>query len=105
MHREIIVTADPALLLKPEPLPRGLLKREGLDGPAPLIGMSVREPGVAAPDLDENVYHALLANAADFMVDRYDADVRVRADGAGARHPAQPRRDREDAARRSAPRC
>ena len=30
-----------------------------------LIGMSVREPGVAAPDLDEKVYHALLANAAE----------------------------------------
>jgi polysaccharide pyruvyl transferase CsaB len=74
VHREITVTADPALLLKPEALPRGLLKREGLHG-RHLIGMSVREPGVAAPDLDENVYHALLANAADFMVDRYDADV------------------------------
>jgi polysaccharide pyruvyl transferase CsaB len=74
VHREIVVTADPALLLKPEALPRGLLKREGLHG-RHLIGMSVREPGVAAPDLDENVYHALIANAADFMVDRYDADV------------------------------
>ena len=29
----------------------------------------------AAPDLDPNMYHALLANAADFMVDRFDADV------------------------------
>jgi polysaccharide pyruvyl transferase CsaB len=75
VHREIIVTADPALLLKPEPLPRGLLKREGLEGRRRLIGMSVREPGVAAPDLDQKMYHALLANAADFMVDRYDADV------------------------------
>src|SRR6266566_4108863 len=28
LHREIIVTADPALLLKPEPLPRGILKQE-----------------------------------------------------------------------------
>jgi polysaccharide pyruvyl transferase CsaB len=74
VHREITVTADPALLLRPEALPRGLLKREGLHG-RHLIGMSVREPGVAAPDLDENVYHALIANAADFMVDRYDADV------------------------------
>jgi len=37
--------------------------------------MSVREPGVAAPDLDPNVYHALLANAADYMVDRFDADI------------------------------
>src|SRR3954470_1535825 len=75
VRREVIVTADPALLLKPEPLPRNILKIEGLDGRRHLIGMSVREPGVAAPDLDPNVYHALLANAADFMVDRFDADV------------------------------
>ena len=73
--REILVTADPALLLKPEPLPRGVLKSEGLEGRRRLIGMSVREPGVAAPDIDPKEYHALLANAADFMVDRYDADV------------------------------
>ncbi len=73
--REIVVTADPALLLKPEPLPRGVLKSEGLEGRRRLIGMSVREPGVAAPDIDPKEYHALLANAADFMVDRYDADV------------------------------
>jgi polysaccharide pyruvyl transferase CsaB len=75
LHREIVVTADPALLIKPEPLPRGLLKREGLEGRRHLIGMSVREPGVAAPGLDEKVYHGLLANAADFMVDRFDANV------------------------------
>jgi polysaccharide pyruvyl transferase CsaB len=75
VHREIVVTADPALLLKPEPLPRGILRSEGLEGRRRLIGMSVREPGVAAPDIDPKEYHALLANAADFMVDRYDADV------------------------------
>jgi polysaccharide pyruvyl transferase CsaB len=75
VHREITVTADPALLLKPEPLPRGVLKHEGLLGRRKLIGMSVREPGVAAPDLDHRVYHALLANAADYMVDRFDCDV------------------------------
>ena len=75
VHREIIVTADPALLLKPEPLPRGILRSEGLEGRRRLIGMSVREPGVAAPDIDPKEYHALLANAADFMVDRYDADI------------------------------
>jgi polysaccharide pyruvyl transferase CsaB len=75
VHRDIVVTADPALLLKPEPLPRGILKQEGLEGRRRLVGMSVREPGVAAPDIDENVYHGLLANAADFMVDRFDADV------------------------------
>jgi polysaccharide pyruvyl transferase CsaB len=75
LHREIVVTADPALLLKPEPLPRGILKTEGLEGRRRLVGMSVREPGVAAPDIDEKVYHNLLANAADFMVDRWNADV------------------------------
>jgi polysaccharide pyruvyl transferase CsaB len=75
VHRDITVTADPALLLKPEPLPRGILKHEGLEGRRRLIGMSVREPGVAAPDIDPDDYHALLANAADYMVDRFDADV------------------------------
>jgi polysaccharide pyruvyl transferase CsaB len=75
LHREILVTADPALLLKAEPLPPGALKREGLDGRRRLVGVSVREPGVAAPDIDEQRYHALLANAADYMVDRFDADV------------------------------
>ena len=75
VKRNVIVTADPALLLKPEALPRNILKIEGLEGSKRLIGMSVREPGVAAPDLDPNVYHALLANAADYMVDRFDADI------------------------------
>jgi len=75
VHRDVVVTADPALLLKPEALPRNVIKCEGLDGKRRLVGMSVREPGVAAPDLDPNVYHGLLANAADFMADRFDADV------------------------------
>ncbi|HUQ75789.1 MAG TPA: polysaccharide pyruvyl transferase family protein [Burkholderiales bacterium] len=75
VHQDVIVTADPALLLKPDPLPRNLMKIEGLEGRKKLIGMSVREPGVAAPDLDPKKYHALLANAADFMVDRFDADI------------------------------
>jgi polysaccharide pyruvyl transferase CsaB len=75
VHHEVIVTADPALLLKAEPLPRGALKGEGIESRRTVIGMSVREPGVAAPDLDPDMYHALLANAADYMVDRFDADV------------------------------
>jgi polysaccharide pyruvyl transferase CsaB len=75
VHHDVVVTADPALLLKPESLPRNALKFEGLEGKRRVIGMSVREPGAAAPDLDPNVYHALLANAADFMVDRFDANI------------------------------
>lgn len=75
VDREIVVTADPALLLEPEPLPHDAERHEGLGFTRPLIGISVREPGVAAPDLDERFYHGLLANAADFAVDRFDADV------------------------------
>lgn len=75
VRSDIDVTADPALLLSPEALPPEALKREGLDESHRLIGLSVREPGVAAPDLDERHYHALLANAADYMVDRLDADL------------------------------
>ncbi|HVL57671.1 MAG TPA: polysaccharide pyruvyl transferase family protein [Burkholderiaceae bacterium] len=75
VEREIVVTADPALLLEPEPLPPDALRNEGLAGRKRLVGISVREPGPAAPDIDQDVYHELLANAADFIVDRYDADV------------------------------
>lgn len=75
VEHEIVITADPALLLEPEPLPAGTLEQEGLESEHPVVGMSVREPGVAAPGLDERVYHSLLANAADFMVDRFDAEI------------------------------
>jgi polysaccharide pyruvyl transferase CsaB len=73
--REIEVTADPAFLLEPDPLPADALQREGLNENRRLIGLSVREPGSAAPDIDETHYHALLANAADYMVDRLEADL------------------------------
>jgi polysaccharide pyruvyl transferase CsaB len=75
VRRLIEVTADPALLLEPEPLPGDALLREGIEGHTRLVGMSVREPGPAAPDLDQQHYHSLLANAADFMVERFDADI------------------------------
>lgn len=72
---EIIVTADPALLLQPETPPDGMFTRNELESRRKLIGISVREPGVAAPDLDENHYHGMIADAADFMVDRLDGEV------------------------------
>ncbi|QKT04067.1 polysaccharide pyruvyl transferase family protein [Ectothiorhodospiraceae bacterium 2226] len=75
VHREMRLTADPAFLLEPEALPEGALEREGLEPQRRYIGMSVREPGVAAPDISEEHYQGLLANAADYMVDRFDADV------------------------------
>jgi polysaccharide pyruvyl transferase WcaK-like protein len=75
VHQDIVVTADPALLLEADPLAPDALKREGLDGEHPLVGFSVREPGVAAPDIDQSHYHALLANAADYIVDRLDAQL------------------------------
>lgn len=72
---DIQLTADPALLLEPAPIDADVLKREGLDTERRLVGFSVREPGPAAPDIDVDHYHLLLANAADFMVDRLEADV------------------------------
>jgi polysaccharide pyruvyl transferase CsaB len=75
VEKEIILTADPAVLLTPDALPADTLKRESLDVRERLIGFSVREPGPAAPDIDIEHYHALLANSADFMVARLDANV------------------------------
>ena len=75
VEQPIHVTADPALLLEPEPLPLEALTREGLDTRHRLVGFSVREPGPAAPDIDIQHYHALLAHAADFLVDRNDVQI------------------------------
>lgn len=75
VQKEIIVTADPALLLEPEPISQEVLKTEGIEKGRLLVAMSVREPGLAAPDLEEEKYHSILANVADFMVDRFDAHI------------------------------
>jgi polysaccharide pyruvyl transferase CsaB len=75
VQREVTVTADPALLLERAPFTPRMLEREGLSDGQRLIGMSVREAGRAMSEMQAGEYHALLANAADFMVDRFDAQV------------------------------
>jgi polysaccharide pyruvyl transferase CsaB len=75
VNQEIEITSDPALLLKPQLFTKEMLKKEGIDSDNHLVGFSVREPGPAAPDLNIEQYHAILANAADFMVERYDAQI------------------------------
>jgi polysaccharide pyruvyl transferase CsaB len=75
VSREIALTADPAFLLEPERLPREALQAEGVQFERPLVGFSVREPGPAAPDIDPDEYHVTLAHAADFVIERLDADV------------------------------
>ena len=74
VEREIGVTADPALLLEPVPRRREeLLAENALDPGERLIGFSVRELGPAAPDIDIEHEHQLVANAADFVIERLDA--------------------------------
>jgi polysaccharide pyruvyl transferase CsaB len=72
---EIAVTADPALLLTPAPVPAGELEFRGIDRERHLVGMSVREPGGTTHGLEVGVYHRLLANAADFVAERFDANL------------------------------
>ena len=76
LEHDVLLTADPALLLEPEALTADeLVRAEGIDPGARLIGFSVREPGPAAPDLEVEHYHRLVASAADFVIDRLDAEV------------------------------
>jgi polysaccharide pyruvyl transferase CsaB len=75
VNRDIHVTADPAFLLEPQSLPTDAIRAELLADARNLVGISVREPGVAAPDIDQDFYHAMLANAADYMIERLDANL------------------------------
>ncbi|MGV9455288.1 polysaccharide pyruvyl transferase family protein [Streptomyces sp. NPDC003635] len=75
VDRDLTVTADPALLLPPEPFTEQMMRQEGLPTGSRLVGMSVREPGRAAEKLDEADYHSLLADVADFLARRLDAHV------------------------------
>jgi polysaccharide pyruvyl transferase CsaB len=74
LRRPVAVTADPALLLEPEPFDVEQL-RGAWHPDRPLIGMNVREPGRAAEHLDVDGYHQLLAHVGDFLVHRFDAQV------------------------------
>lgn len=73
--KPIEITADPALLLKSKVFSKEMLKKEGVNPDMDLIGFSVREPGLAAPDLNIDHYHAILANTADFMIERYNCQI------------------------------
>lgn len=72
---EIHLTADPAFLIPPEALSDEVLRAEGVEFDRHLVGFSVREPGPAAPDIEPEKYYGLLANAADFTVEKLDANV------------------------------
>jgi polysaccharide pyruvyl transferase CsaB len=74
VDREITVTADPAVLLRPASLPPGARSSEGIGSSGRLVGISVREPGDATDGPAHGVYHRLLAHAADFAAARFDAD-------------------------------
>lgn len=69
------VTADPALLLTGEDFTEAMLTEAGIPQGRPLVGLSVREQGGAAPELSDAAYHQLLAEAADFIIERFGADV------------------------------
>jgi polysaccharide pyruvyl transferase CsaB len=73
--KPIEVTGDPALLIKPQLFTKEMLKKDGIDPDGNLIGFSAREPGLAAPELNIDHYHAILANAADFMIERYNCQI------------------------------
>ena len=75
MNQEIEITSDPALLIKPQTFTKEMLKKEGINPDNHLVGFSVREPGPAAPDLNIEQYHAILANTADYMVERFYAQI------------------------------
>jgi len=71
----ITVNADPAWLLQAQEFSDEMLQKEGIDPRGRHIGFSVREPGNAAPGLDESAYHHLIADAADFACLRYETDI------------------------------
>jgi polysaccharide pyruvyl transferase CsaB len=72
---EVEVTADPALLLDAQRFGETQLRLEGIPPGRRLVGLSLREPGLAAPDLDAAASHRVLAHIADFAADRFECDI------------------------------
>ncbi len=68
------VTADPALLLEPcsRTQAEAILVSQGIPVGEKLVGVSVRQPDVTCPWLDEIRYHELLASVVDSIVDEWD---------------------------------
>jgi polysaccharide pyruvyl transferase CsaB len=75
VNGEIVLTADPAFLIESVSIPEDLLSSDGIQIENRMVGFSVREPGPAAPDMDIERYHEMLANAADFIIARHDVKV------------------------------
>jgi polysaccharide pyruvyl transferase CsaB len=75
LRAPVAVTADPALLLRPEAFDGATLRAEWVPTDQRLVGMSVREPGRAAHTLDVDAYHQLLAHVGDFLVHRLNANL------------------------------
>lgn len=74
IEKEIEETADPTLLLNPQPLTKEMLEKEGISSGIN-VAFSVREPGIAAPNIDIEFFHNVLANSADFIIERFGAKV------------------------------
>ena len=67
------VAADPALLLEPcgRTQAEAILVSQGIPVGEKLVGVSVRQPDVTCPWLDEIKYHELLAAVVDRMIDEW----------------------------------
>jgi polysaccharide pyruvyl transferase CsaB len=72
---DVEITADPALLLRAESFSETQLRLEGIPRGRPLLGMSLREPGLAAPGLEAEASHGVLAHIADFAADRFECEI------------------------------
>jgi polysaccharide pyruvyl transferase WcaK-like protein len=72
---DVEVTADPALLLDAERFSETQLRLEGIPPGRRLVGLSLRETGLAAPDFDSEAAHGVVAHIADFAADRFECDI------------------------------